>query len=332
MEDKQELTIEKYGFRVKSKYKARGAVILDTSEGLCLMREHEKITGHFEFENKIKNWLFEHGMELTDLVLANQEGELITEWETGEKYVVYRWYQGDSCDYQKDLDLQMAAENLGRLHRNLRDLPEEIFSADPVTQQTASETLESRYERYNRELKRVYQFMKQKKRKSEFELKAMSCFHEFYEKAQNASQELVESEYVKKHERAIREICHGCYNYHNLIYTRKGVATTNFESADYGLQMMDLAYFLRKVMEKNGWQEDKGDRILNSYTGQMPMGKEDIIFLRKILSYPVKYRKLMNQYINGKKSWISDKNMEKLTAVRQMESAKENFLRNMGRI
>ena len=53
---------------------------------------------------------------------------------------------------------------------------------------------------------------------------------------------------------------------------------------------------------------------------------EEREFLWIILSYPEKYWKLMNHYINGKKTWISDKNMEKLKAVKEQEQAKENFL------
>ncbi len=321
MEDKQELSIEKYGFKVKNRYRDRGAVVLDTNQGLCLMREYEKIKGHFDFENKVKERLCQEGMSLTDRVIPNLEGELVTELDSGEKYVVYRWYQGDSCDYRNERDLALAAGNLGRLHRCLREVPEE-----PTTME---ESLAERYERQNRELKRVYQFMKGKKRKSDFELDAMSCFSGFYEKAEKAREQLAKSPYLSRYRQGSREICHGAYNYHNIIFSKKGIATISFESAGYGIQLMDLAYFLRKVLEKNRWQTEKGRAVLEGYAGEMPLGEEEMSFLGTVLSYPVKYRKLMNQYINGKKSWISDKSMEKLGAVREMESEKEKFLRNI---
>lgn len=321
MEDKQELAIEKYGFQVKNRYRARGAVLLDTSDGPRLMREYDKINGHFSFANEIKESLAKRGMTMTDRVVPNCEGELVTEWESGEKYVVYEWYYGDDCDYRSRQGLQQAAKNLGRLHSCLCNLSEE-----PVKME---ECLLIRYERHNREMKRVYGYMKEKKRKNEFELSALSCFREFYKKAELAGERLKDSVYFQKNGIWTKDVCHGEYNYHNLIFTKKGVATTNFERAGYGMQLMDLAYFLRKTMEKNGWNIEKGKAVLDGYRSEHDMGAEACEFLMIALSYPVKYWKLLNQYINGKKSWISNKNMEKLIGVREQEAAKANFLHEM---
>lgn len=321
MEDKQELTIGKYGFQVKNRYRARGAVLLDTSEGPRLMREYDRIKGHFAFENKIKAHLAEKGMGMTDIVQPNIEGELVTEWESGEKYVVYQWFYGDECDYKNRQELRLAAGNLGCLHRNLKEMSEKPMPLE--------ECLLTRYERHNREMKRVYGYMKDKKRKNEFELYALECFHEFFEKAKQAEKNLSESEYFRQNGYSTRDVCHGEYNYHNLIMTKKGVATTNFEKASFGMQLLDLAYFFRKIMEKNGWNTDKGIAVLESYQSEMPLGKVEKEFLAIVLGYPVKYWKLLNQYINGKKSWISNKNMEKLIGVREQERAKTDFLQKL---
>ena len=318
MEDKQELTLGKYSFQVKNRNRARGAVLLDTNEGPRLMREYERIQGHFAFENEVKERLAQRGMPLTDRVVYNIEGDPVTEWDSGEKYVVYQWYYGDSCDYRSSQGLEKAAANLGQLHKQLRGMSEE-----PVP---IEENLFMRYERRNRELKRVYHFMKGKKRKNEFELCALSCYPEFFRKAEQAAEYLQRSVYWQKYGKETRDVCHGEYNYHNLIYTKKGIATTNFEHAHYGMQLMNLAYFLRKAMEKNAWQKEKGKAILEGYRSEVEMGAEEYEFLWTVLFYPVKFWKLMSQYMNGKKSWISDKNMEKLVSVREKEEAKDKFL------
>ena len=318
MEDKQELTLEKYSFQVKKRNRARGAVLLDTNEGPRLMREYDRIQGHFAFENEIRDRLAGHGMLLTDRVVYNIEGDPVTEWESGEKYVVYEWYYGDACDYRSCEGLGKAARNLGELHRHLKGMSEK-----PVA---IKEDLSMRYERRNRELKRVYRFMKEKKRKNEFELYALSCFGEFYRKAERAASDLQKSVYWQQCGRETVDVCHGEYNYHNLIFTKRGVATTNFEHAHYGIQLMDLAYFMRKVMEKNGWQGEKGKAVLEGYAKEVEMTAREYEFLWIVLSYPVKFWKLMSQYMNGKKSWISDKNMEKLISAREKEGAKDKFL------
>lgn len=318
VDDKQEQTIVKYGFQVKNRYRVRGAVLLDTDQGLRMLRQYDRLGEHFAFENRIKEHLAQKGFSMTDRVVNNLEGESVTEWETGEKYVMYQWYAGSECDYRSRQNLSQAAANLGRLHLALRGM-----TGEPVH---LEENLLERYSRRGRELKRVYRFMKEKKRKSRFELYALSCYPEFAKKAQAAEKKLAQSEYFRKRGRETQDLCHGEYNYHNLIMTADGVATTNFERLYFGMQLMDLAYFFRKVMEKNNWDTEKGKAVLESYQAVAGLSGEEREFLWIILSYPEKYWKLMNHYINGKKTWISDKNMEKLKAVKEQEQAKENFL------
>ena len=57
--------------------------------------------------------------------------------------------------------------------------------------------------------------------------------------------------------------CHGNYNQHNVIFTKKGIATIHFEQFYYGNQMLDLYQFMRKVLEKNGYEMGVAKEILN---------------------------------------------------------------------
>lgn len=320
VDDKQEQTIEKYGFLVKNRYRVRGAVLLDTGEGLRMLRQYSKIGEHFAFENRVKEELAKKGMRMTDRVVCNLEGERVTEWESGEKYVVYEWFPGNECDYRNSKNLCRAAANLGQLHLAMRGMADEAVPA--------GELLSERYSRRGREMKRVYRFMKEKKRKSRFELYALACYPEFAKKAEAAEKKLAQSAYYLANGRESKDLCHGEYNYHNIIFTPDGVATTNFERMYYGMQLMDLAYFFRKIMEKNSWDAEKGNAVLESYREIAGLSREEKEFLWIVLSYPEKYWKLMNHYMNGKKTWISDKNTEKLRVVREQEEAKEHFLTN----
>ena len=64
---------------------------------------------------------------------------------------------------------------------------------------------------------------------------------------------------------------HGEYNYHNIIMTKEGIATTNFEKFRRDIQVEDLYYFLRKVLEKSGWKIRLGDGMLNAYSAIHPL-------------------------------------------------------------
>ena len=71
MEDRRELIEKKYGFQVKNQYRARGAILFDTKDGPLLLREKMKLTGHFEWENEVKDHLRKNGMTLLDFAVKN---------------------------------------------------------------------------------------------------------------------------------------------------------------------------------------------------------------------------------------------------------------------
>ncbi len=321
MDDKQDMALERYDFQIYGKHRSRGALLLDTDLGPLMLRERYRLTSHFDLENAVKDRLRDTGMLNIDYAIPNKDGELVTKWDTGEKYVVYRWFCGGECDYRDEAMLSRMAGNLGDIHHSLTDFPQ-ITDYNPIP-------LHLQYAKHNREMRRVYRHMKDKKRKTIFELRAMQQFHMFYHKAEDVTAMLEDNPYYKKKASCTVDICHGEYNYHNLIATESGLATTHFEHAYPGIQLMDVAYFMRKTMEKNHWQLDKGKAIWEGYAKRSDCGTEALAFLYIVLSYPIKYWKLLNQYMNGKKTWISDKSIEKLRTVYDQEEAKTVFLEKL---
>jgi len=127
-------------------------------------------------------------------------------------------------------------------------------------------------------------------------------------------------------------ICHGNYNYHNIMLSGEQVITTNFEKADIGLQVIDLYGFIRKVMEKNSWNIETGIKVIEAYRKERELGSEERRVLYAMLLYPEKYWKLVNFYYNGKKSWMSAKNYEKLKRICSQEQERHKFLKEVKRL
>lgn len=321
MEDRQETAITKYDLTVRKRYRSRGGWILETNAGPKLLREYETINSHFQIENKIKKHLMENGFSMVDDVVPNRDGEPVTELDTGEKYVIYNWFSGDECDLKSESCLFAAGENLGNLHEAASGFEQ------PGTETGEVGGLLEQFRRHNRELKRVNSYMKNKKRKSEFEIYAINCFREYYEKACEAADRLEHCSYYEKIAGQSSHICHGDYNYHNLIMTSHGTATIGFEKTGYGIQLLDLTYFMRKALEKNGWQSNVGEAVLRGYDKSNTLSADQLDLIYIILAYPEKYWKLMNHYINRKKSWLSAKSLEKLKNVRTLEKYREEFLK-----
>ena len=178
-------------------------------------------------------------------------------------------------------------------------------------------------------MKRVKTYIWNKKQRNDFELNFLLAFDFFYEDAKKALKLLKDYDYDSFYKESMLKGlgCHGNYTYHNILITKEGVAITNFEKCCIGVQIMDLYQLFRKCMEKNNWDKNYGHTILNGYTSVRNISKEEYRILYLLLLYPEKFWKVTNYYINNKKSWISKRNIEKLTILQEQASYKNEFLK-----
>ena len=142
---------------------------------------------------------------------------------------------------------------------------------------------------------------------------------------------LKESSYEKLRESSLADcsVCHGTYNYHNVLMLDKDVAVVNFDHANINVQIEDVYFFLRKVMEKHDWNVKLGYQIINKYGAINSISDEEWEVFKIMLLYPEKYWKVLNQYNNARKSWIPDKNAAKLQAVYEKQELKMNFVKRI---
>lgn len=330
MQEYEKDILEKYRVGINSTRKIRGAVLCEAVQGIFLLKEVTAPAGRIPALCELYAHLIEQGYSGVDYVVANEEGEYVTAAENGKKYMLRRWYKGRECDLRKPAELLEASGNLAKLHSMMRVK----LSAEPI-----AEPLEKEYERHDRELRKVRKFIRALTSKSEFEVAFLKYFDSMYQWAQSARELLEKSDYEKLYRESVEGhfLTHGEYNYHNILVgyeeTRGGfseiVATTNFDRFKRDIQVEDLYYFLRKVMEKHGWKERLGDNMLNAYSAIRPLSDEETQYLKIRLTYPEKFWKIANSYYHSNKAWISVKNVEKLnTAIRQTKE-KERFLDNI---
>lgn len=93
--------------------------------------------------------------------------------------------------------------------------------------------------------------------------------------------------------------------------------------------MVDLANYLRKILEKNSWSTDMGKHILEAYEKQRKLCKEEKQLLHVLLLFPEKFWKVSNHYSNSHKAWVSGRDIEKLNRLIAAEPAREHFLENL---
>lgn len=323
MDDKLEDIIRQYDFTVKARYRARGGTLLDTTDGLVLLKSLEGSKKHLQVEQAVTTHLFLQGYEYTDRILANKDGELCSRDSYGNDYVLRRSFRGEECNLRDLASVKTAAENLAHLHEKMKDIRVESPDAGKD-----SCNLKDTYVRHNREMKRVRTYIKGKNRKNEFEVCVLRNFDSFYSQADESVSLLEDSGYGQLIKQAAGQgiYVHGNYNYHNILLLDKGIATTHFDQTGIGVQVRDLYDLMRKTMEKNHWNPSFGMELLESYHRVRCLSKEEKTLLYIQLLYPEKYWKILNYYYNSKKSWMSSKNMQKLFDIQAQTEEKKLFL------
>ena len=182
---------------------------------------------------------------------------------------------------------------------------------------------------HNRELKKIRGFVRKKSSKDSFDYLFLAHFDRMFSVAEQVTDQLKQSGYDELYLASVTGNClvHGDYNYHNvLMLPAAEVATTNFEHFCLDVQVQDLCYFLRKVMEKHQWNEGLGDAMLGTYGKIRPLKREELEYMALKLAYPEKFWKTMNSYYHSNKVWVPEKNVEKLMLSVTQTDEKIRFL------
>lgn len=323
MNERDLQVLEQYPFTVNGSWRTRGAFLLDTSEGRKVIREFSGSTYKLQKEQELLTHLRACG-HLVDLMEPDKEGCLATIYREYYQFVVKESLDGRECDTRSESEILKAASMLAGLHADMRGFCE-VTDEDRL-RLSASDAAEE-MSRHNRELRKIYRFIKKKNRKNEFESAYLACFPAILKEAQETELRLKASSYEKLRKEALSagHFCHGEYIHHNILVGNGKMAVINFERFALDVQVNDLYLFLRKIMEKQNYDRHLGSRILAAYEKIRPLSWEEREYLSVRIRYPEKFWKLANYYYNTNKAWIPGKHMEKLEKFLSQQEKRVSF-------
>lgn len=325
MYNREEEILEQYDVEIRSTVKGRQALGCDTDKGTMLLKEFRGSKERADFLHDILEYLSAKDFTAETIVLSKEGETLVKDEINNTSYLLKNWYLGRECDVRNRDDILTAVRTLAKLH-NLtacynRTIPE-FLKAD-------EDGLLQEYERHNRELNKVKNYIRNKNKKNEFELLFMKEYESYINQAKEVTEQLKKqskdlSEDVKKQ---MRGLCHGDYNQHNVLFSQGEWVVLNFEQMTYDVLVQDLANFIRKILEKYNWNTGLGLEMITVYDEIRKMLPEELEQLYLRLAYPKKYWKIANHYCSSRKSWISGRDIEKLEKVIEQESFRKQFLK-----
>ena len=316
---------ENYEIEVKRTWKGRGAILCESDKGLLILKEYHGPMNKIYFQDTLLKHIKESGFLLVESILKTKEDELIVYDQDRIPYIVKSYFEGKECNNREVEECRDAVRVLAKLH-NCSDLSDwEELVSQPVFR------IEKEYEKHNKELKKVRRFLREKSQKTAFEIYLMEHYDYFFDIALQVTGEMHYYIYDGKSKKQdgfpeFSIVCHGDYQYHNIIQTADGMALINFEKCVRDNPVRDLYLFMRKLLEKNNWSLTLGDTLLCAYNEEKTLSENDYMQLYYRFAYPEKFWKIVNFYYNSGKAWIPGRNMEKLEKLLAQEKMKQEFL------
>jgi CotS family spore coat protein len=321
LNDRAVALLEQYDIEVLRTRKGRGAILCDTGDGCLIFKEYKGSESRLCTIDRLLHRINESGKATAEIIIPDREGGLSVKDNDGSVYVLKTYCEGRECNINDRAECLSVVRLLARLH-DCTNICEEDDIHDYFSPG-------NEYEKRNRELKKVYKFLLHKGQKNIFEINLLNTYNMFLEQALQVSEEW--NEYMKisgfcdmPDESVV--FCHGDYQYHNIIRTDNDWFLANFEKCVPDDHIRDLYLLMRKVLEKTGWQIQLGKEMLDCYLSERHVSAFSHIDLYYRLAYPEKFWKIVNYYYNTRKSWISDRNCEKLDKLIRQETEKQYFL------
>lgn len=295
--------------------KGRGSILCADSEGIYLLKEYTGSVHRLELLEETLTYLKEHGF-LTEELVRTREGALCYTDVDGVSYFLRKTFQGRECDTRNTEEILCVTRHMAKMHDLLAGC-HPACEADRIV--TPPSSLAGKH---TRELKKVRNYVRAKKKKNEFE----SEFLRAYEHYMKQADKVLELEETQRVPEGAAQLCHGDFNQHNLLFTREGLAVTGFEKLRYDLCVSDLANFMRKILEKHNWSSGLGMDMLMAYNAVRELAPWEMHQIYLKLLYPEKYWKIVNHYYNARKTWVSLRDIEKLSRLSEQEEKREEFL------
>jgi len=254
-------------------------------------------------------------------IVYTKEGQVLFTDTDDTRYYMRTWFEGRECDTRNREDILCAVRRLAQFHIEAEGFKEEL----PQGMSRRPDFLQQEYLRHTRELHKVRNYIKAKKKRNKFETDFLKEYSYYLQQAEEATERLQEMETLTP-ERFFG-VCHGDYSHHNLLFTAQGPVIINFERFCRDAYISDFAHFFRKIMEKHNWNTGLGMDMIHAYDKARRLDTWELKQLGVRMSYPEKFWKVANHYFNSKKSWANSRDGEKLEKICAQEKERAEFLK-----
>ncbi len=304
---------KEFGIHVNRCYKFRGMYICETNNGTKTISISDYTPVQIMLEYNIKDHLIQKGFTcLNQLHTSNKDAPYVI--YHNRVYIMSDWNNGKATDFYNIDHVKNSVQLLAKMHiagKGFINLPEGIGRAKI---KNLGDTYEKRY-RETIKLKRKIENIGSK---TDFEVLYIRN-SDRYKEFQEISKGFTNSEgYQKLMDQAVesQSVAHHKFTYHNIIKINdQDTVITGFEKSGYDVQLTDLGYLIRRIMQRNGWDINLLINIIEEYNKLIPLSQDEWAIMKGMIIYPERFAKLCNQYYHSKRRWNYHMYYRKLTKI-----------------
>lgn len=323
MNDRAISILEQYEMTAIRTIKVRGAIVFETENGTYILKEYEGPSGKLAFLHELLCEIHAETGIFVDYPIPDKEGNFLATGKEGIRYIVKCYQSGVECNPLEEQDLKRAVKNMALLHKALK------YHGETLPKEYEIYHLSDEVERLQREMVRIRKFLIARRQKTYFEQELLQAYPYFEEQSLRIGEEIRNRNFSAFYDKIKIEgqFVHGDYQYHNCLFSEDKDIIVNFEKCRMDTCVKDLAQFIRKTLEKSEWNPVLGDTLIQAYNQVSVLSEDEMKQLYFRLSYPEKFRKIVNYYMNSNKAFISGQQYEKLEKLKALESKKAECIK-----
>lgn len=311
--------------KFKDTDKQRAVYKFESSNGpKCLKKVY------FDEENllfiySVIEWLYRHGINLPRLLPTKTGGKYVK--YNNNLFIVTDWIEGRKCDYDNDMDVAMAAKNLGKMHIS-------TYNFTPIEGSLIRREDYNWYKTFNRRYSQLMKFYnKALIQNDKFSKLFIESFDYYFERAKNAVYYLscIDNKNLTSPVDKYNTICHLDYVNKNIIITDyNDLYVIDFDKCKVDIPIHDLGTFLKRILKrkKTCWSFDILLMVLENYEKERKLTISENIGLLAYLEFPQKYWKVSRDYYNNRKKYDKDVLIKMLKDINNQQKKHSIFCDN----
>lgn len=310
---------ENFNLKVNDLIPIRNVYILSTDKGDKILKRIDYCLETLNFINEGIKYIRKSFNRVLDFI-ETKDNKIYTEWKR-ELYCIMNLVPGRECDFYNPLDVKIASEGLGELHKASQG-----FTSFEASKNKIGKTIEC-FERRLQEMEFFKSLANMHECKTDFDKIFLQNFEQHVSEMKESINILKTSKYYDLCEELDKIVlCHNDLAHHNILINDDKAYFIDFDYSIIDLKVHDLCNFISKAIKNFAFDIDKAASILEDYQTKNSLEERELEVLYGLLYFPEDFYSISRDYYTRRKDWEEEVFLDRLVKKASYKEDRSEFL------